>query len=523
MRKIKSAEQARLYAQARKEDRITYVYPEDVFSDYLNYLSKVPKPFKMRVDIVFDDNSTKKPQGKLYFSELSKRLYKENCLISSKEIANNIVSLTIEKYFEKEEDDLKSFFSSITEPRSFQFSVGCSIIPFDEKDEPINPLLFLSDSRYKGFFPKLEEVTLYPLIPYRGRTTFENLTYYEGKEKDLIKKLLIQILDEVGVKQTLLSECKDRKIAYEKLIPPGKEIRQHWRIKRDDEWIEPEVHPMLFEEMVKNDDAFAFYPRLKQEVEFEGKILDLQTRLVVEIDPRTSPLNDAARFFDALSQAIKRLKLPARRFHSGSKSPRIHMEIDAENILENAPSILENFRWIGYSALKPIRSLQDSYNTIMNAFKNSLFLFTWNYSELNPRITKNKFSKDPRYVLIDFPTGVSIAAGSPKKLVRLDERSRRLLKRIDERYRNWDLPVTVNLCTPLLEDEKSPDTPEKILSLCNTLFAVDRLNEEFPSLKKKMEEKVTAKHIVNVFEKTPEKQFVDLCTLSEEKFRKRYH
>ena len=522
MKRIKSVEQARLYAQSRREDRVTRIYPEDVFSDYLNYLSGISEPLKLRVNILFDDNSTKRPQGELYFSELSKRLYKNNCSISSKEITDNIISLTIEKYFGKEKDELKPFFSSITEPRSFQFSVGCSVIPFDEKNEPISPLLFLNDSRYRGFLPEPEGVTVYPLpkVPYRGRATFENLTYYGGKEKDLIKKLLIQILDNVGVKQTLLSECKDRKIAYEKLTPPGKEIRQHWRIKVDDRWIEPEVHPTLFEEMVNNYDAFAFYPKLKQEVEFEENLLDIQTRLVVECDPRTSSLEYTAHVFDALSQATKRLKLPTQRFHSGSSSPRIHMELNAKNILEKTPYILENFPFIGYSANKPIRNLQDAYNTIINAFKKSLYLFTWNYSELNPRITKDKFSTNYGYVLVDFPTVVSIAAGSPKKLVRLDGKSRRLLKRIDERYRDWNLPVTVNLCTPLLEDEKSPNSHEKILSLCNALFAVGRLNDEFPRLKKK--EKVTASNIVSVFEKTPEKQFVDLCTLSEEKFRKRY-
>jgi hypothetical protein len=349
----------------------------------------------------------------------------------------------------------------------------------------------------------------------------------------MIKKLLLQIINpemNVGVEQLLSTDCKGRLIAYEKLLPPGKEIRQHWRIKVGDKFDKAKYYPEIFEQMIINDNAFAFYPSVKQTVELQGQKLKVQNRLIVEVDPHTSSIEYAGKVFDTLSKAIKRLGIPMRRFHSGSSSGRCHIEIDAENVLNGTSYLLSEYPFIGSAAKESIElgNVQSNYKTVLTALKHAIFLTTLNYlhDEHPPRITMDRFNPDHGYALVDFPSTVSIGTGSMKKIVRLDEKTREILRKVNQdnsNFSNWgDLPFTINLCTPLRDGEQAPKSNTEILSLCNALFAADRCNLYFPMLIKQAEEKVTTDTIETVLKRTRVDQFNDFHKLSEEKFRERY-
>jgi len=517
-----SWEQNRLYTQSRKMDKVTsdYILRQIIFS-YWHYLTKEPGSLKLKINVVFDERSTVQNQAESYHSYLSRLGYRLGFVVHPpKKITENVVSIEVEKKVDEKKVGLKKFLDSIIEPRQFKFSVGCSITPVDENNEPIPKLSIVSnDPNYQSFFPKVHDATIFPIpkVPYRGSTTYET-----EKEKEILKKMLYEIMQNEGVRFSLFEETRDREMAFERLIPPGVEERQYWRIRDGDRWFKPDTsNPKVFDEMIRFEDVFSFYPKLSQIIDFDGKSYELQNRLVIEIDPRTASLEYASKIYDVLTNVVRRLGIPARRLHSGSRSPRVHIEIDAEDILRGIPYLKSNFPFIGSSAKKPIVGVKREYETVLGALKDVIYVATWNYSDFRPQITKNKFCVDYGYALVDFPSSVSIGTGSPKKIVRLDSKNRELLERIDERYRSWE-HFTVNLCTPLFDNESAPKDSQEILKLCNALFSVKRLNELLPQFRRQIQEKVTTEHIATALMRVPTEQFKDLNRISEEKFREKY-
>lgn len=532
----RTAEEYRLISQGRKRDRISTTYSslKQLLPSYLDTLLKFPYSFKIKIRVLFDKRSTKRPQGKTYEKYLINSFSGKDCPVSSKEVGTNIFLVNFEKYFRKDKSYLKELLYQGFKPRSFQFSEACSMIPVDQNNEPIpNLSLFYSDSRYLKYLPKVHGATIFPSPkePYIGRSTiFANLTYYSGTEKELITKLLLQIVDlqlNMGLRQTLNAECKDRLIGYEKVLPPGKEIRQHWRVMVNNKYVYARYHHEIFKQMIMNDDAFAFYPSVKQTVEFQGKELDVQSRFVVEVDPRTSSIEYAGKVYDVLTEVTERFELPIRRFHSGSRSARIHLDIDAEDVLHGTSYLLDKYSFIGSGLKKRGGNIEIDYWAVMRALKDAIFVNTWNYlyKEHPPRITKNKFSCDNNIALIDFP-GVSIAGGSPKKIVRLNAKKRKILERVNQDNPNWsnwsNLPFMINVCTPLRDNEEAPKSHEEILALCNVLFAAERFNQEVPVLNQKIKKKITTNHIETVLKRIPKNQLVNLNALSEERYGERY-
>jgi len=534
-----TAEEYRLRTQGIKQDRVTNTYStlQEILPNYLEKLIRFPFQFKVKVYVVFDDQSAQrhgKEEARSYGRYLKSTLSGKDCPVSSVDVNPNITIVKVENSpFNR--DFLKEFLHFVVAPRAFQFSEACSIIPVDQSDEPFTNLsLVYTDGFHQKYLPKLHGVSVFPSpkSAYIGRSTiFEELTYYSGTEKELIKKLLLQIFDptlNMGVYQLLSAECKGRLFAHEKLVPPAKEIRQHWRINVNGKYVDAEYHPKIFEQMIIKDDAFSFYPSVRQALEFKGKKLEVQNRLIVEVDPHTSSVEYAGKVFDVLTSAATRLGLPIRRFHSGSSSARIHVEVDAENVLDKTSYLLDEYPFIGCGLKKRRGNIETDYKAIIGALKDAIFLTTYSYSykEHPPKITKNKFNYDYNTALIDFPSD-SIGVGSPKKIKRLDAKSREILRKINQDNPNWNswenLPFTINMCTPLLDDEKAPKSDDEILSLSNTLSATEKINQNFMTLKGRMDKKVTTDTIETVLKRISEEQFQNLHYLSEENFRKKYH
>jgi hypothetical protein len=520
-----------------KQDRISATYStlEQILPHHLDALFQVPYPLTIEVYLVFDKRSTKEPQAKSYENYLSSVLHDKDCPWSSKKITPDITQVKVEKYFPTDKSYLKELLHNLIRPRSFQFSDACTIIPLDDNDEPVpNLTLVYTDGMHHKYLPKVHGVTVFPSPKevYMGRSTiFAEVKYYSGKEKEIIKNLLTQLLDSklnTGVNRLLSADCKGRLIAYEKLLPPGKEIRQHWKINRNGEFVDAEYDPKAFEQMIINDDAFSFYPSVKQKVEFQGRKLDVQTRLIAEVDRHTSTIERAGKVFDLLTKAAMRLGLTFTRYYSGSSSARIHAPIDVIDVLEGTPYLLDKYSFIGAGLKKKRGDIEIDYKAVLGAVKDSIFLGTWNYlhKEHPPKIIKNKFNCDDDFSLVDFPTTDSIGTGSPKKIVRLNERDRILLKEVNQDNPDWehwsDLPFMINLCTPLLENEPAPKSNNEILALCNALSASERCEKDYLTLLKQMETKITTDTIETVLKRTIEGQFVNLHVLSEEKFRERY-
>ena len=536
----RSAEQNRLMAQGRARDLIstTYTSLENILPKYLGRLQKIPYPFKLRVRVVFDSRSTKKPQGKPYQSYLSDSLSGKECPLSSKYVDQNIFLVNVERGFSRDNGSLEEFLYFVKRPKSFQFSDAYAIVAVDENGEPIpKTSLLYGDSEHISYLPKVPGAIIFPSPkePYKGRSTIlSELTYYSGNEKEIIKKLLLQIVDEklnIGIEQLLTDGCRGRLIAYEKLLPPGREIRQHLRINVDGNYEIAEYYPGIFDEMIINNDAFAFYPTVKQNVKYKGKNLELQTRLVVEVDPHLSSLEYAGKVFDTLTESMIRLGIPITRFHSGSNSARCESDIDVEDVLNATTYLLDNYTFIGSTGKKKLyENILIDYKTVLNALKKIIFLKTWNYLKQkyndSPKITMNRFNHERGYVLVDFPSYVSICRGSPKKIVRLDDTTRKLLREANQGDSDWDkladLPFNINLCTPLLDGENAPKTINEILVLCNVSSSSNRAYQELERIKSQTKKKITSSTIETAFRRVFEKQFTSFCVLSEENFRDRY-
>jgi len=523
----------RLYAQASKMDRLSTVYFGQFLPAYIDVLREASLP-TLKLNILFDETSngvtTDKPEithGQQYFTNLSTRLHGTGCSIKSTEVAPGIFSIEVDKSLTDDKKNTRIFFDQVMEPRAFEFSKGLSMIPHDKYEEPLYDLaILLGDKFYLQYLPKIPGPTPFftPKTQYRGKTTFEVVHYFNGYEKEMLKKQLFDIVWEYGVRKTIFAECAKREVAYEKLVPPGEEERQRWRIKFGDNfWIKQDITtPPVLEDMINQHDVLGFYPKLKQKIETDEGPLELQTRLVLEVDPRFADLEYVAFVFDNMTRAVNDLKLSYRRYHSGSLSPRLHVENDAQDILRNAMELCENFSFIGAGINKPILTREDAYNAIMRGVADCIFLYTWNkiryYRE--PKITRNKFSPEYGLCLFDRPTNVTIAAGSAKRVIRLDNRTRKILEQIHDRYKRF--PVTVTVCTPLYDYEPTPKTAEEILKLCNPDSAVERLNKMQPGLMSKMSQKLTSAHVKSIFEKTPRNQFRNLRVIGDNSFRKMY-
>ena len=520
----------RLFAQARKMDRLSTVYFEQFIPSYTNVLYRVSPSF-LRVNVLFKESAEEVDQteiahGSEYVTQLSKILFGSGINVKSTEVSPGIISVEIDKPLTTQKEEANIFLYQVMKPRTIQFSKGISVLPIDESGEPIyKSALFLGDKDYVQYLPKIPDPPkiFTPKTLYRGRTTYEVVHYFTDREKEIIKKQLYEILAEHGVRLTIFDECENREVAYEKLTPPGEEEQQHWRVKLGDfDWLKSEItKPFDLEKTLELYDWLGVYPKLKQNVKTEEGALELQTRMVLEIDPRESELQYTGFIFDKLTEVVKNLRLPFRRFHSGSLSSRIHIEIDAEDILKNALSICKKYSFIGAGFNKPIKSLEDVYKVIIRAVEDSIFLYLWNKSKFSgiPKITKNKFSPEYGLCLFDSPKTVSIAAGSAKKVIRIDGKTGKILESLDEKYRK--IPVTVSMCTPLRENEAAPKTLKQIIEICSPLSAIERLNDMYPTLNRKIEERMTSVHVEDILNKTPRRQFKVLRS-NENMFRKEY-
>jgi len=522
----------RLYSQAKLADRLTQVFYGGFLPNYVKDILENTFLSGLKVNVLFDEtpktteDKTELPHGEQYFSLLSHRLFGSGCTLKPTEVAPHIFSIEVDKSLTGTKEDAMTFLNQVMESRALEFAKGLSIIPMNNYGEPIYPYaLFLGQKDYLQYLPKIPDPKKFftPKTQYRGATTYEVIHYFTDVEKDLLKKQLLDILSNHGVRKTLFAECQNREIAYERLVPPGEEEHQRWRVKLEDYWwVKSEVSkPEDLDKMTILYDILGYYSKLKQNIKTDEGTVELLTKLVLEIDPRFSTIEHVGFIFDKLTRATSDLGLPFIPYHSGSSSPRIHMNTDTEGILADAIGICEDFSFIGAGFNKPIKTSIDAYNVIMRGLADALYLYTYNKTRYyrEPNITRNKFSSEYGLCLFDRPTDVSIDGGSAKKIIRMTDKIRKTLQEIDEGF--MKIPVTVTICTPLRYNESAPKTPEEILKLCNHISAVERLNDMWPTIERKMGEKITSQHIRNVFKRTPTYQFRKLRA-NENSFRTKY-
>ena len=227
-----------------------------------------------------------------------------------------------------------------------------------------------------------------------------------------------------GPLKLLSVDCLRRYLGYEQLAEGETHIR--WRI----EGSKLLTNTMLeLEEILKEiilNDGFAIYPKLSRIYIVDGKKVELQDRLVIEADPKSSSFENAKKVIEVVNDVLEEKRINRTILFSGSKSYRLHIPLRAEEILGSLDELLEEFPYIGIFGQKSVEEMneREKYRLVLKALSKALYVesgLKMRREKVKEKFTSNKFYFDANTVLLDFPTSVSIASGSPKYLMRAEE------------------------------------------------------------------------------------------------------
>jgi hypothetical protein len=261
-----------------------------------------------------------------------------------------------------------------------------------------------------------------PKMPYKSRISLK-----KGELERIKIPLTHWLLQYFGIEgesygalRLLWVDCSNRDLAYEQLAEKESHIR--WRIGGGELFARS---PSELEEIVKEiilNRGFAIYPRLAREYLLDEKEIMLQDRLVIEADPRNAPFKSAVEVIRRIDEILEEEKIEREKLFSGSKSYRLHISLKPLEILNSFDEILDEFPYVGILSSKSIEKLkeEEKYRLLLRALSKALYIKTglrMRREGVKVKFTTNKFYIDLNAILLDFPSSVSIAAGSPKSLV----------------------------------------------------------------------------------------------------------
>jgi hypothetical protein len=264
-------------------------------------------------------------------------------------------------------------------------------------------------------------------IPYRSGISIEKkeLTRIGNSLKHLLLQYFgLEGTDLYYTRRLISIDCLDRYLAYEQLSEEETHIR--WRINGEKLFARNIVE---LEEILKGiilNDGFAIYPKLSRKYIIKGEKIELQDKLVIEADPRNSSFENARKVMEIVDSILDEMKIERAILFSGSKSYRDQIAINSQEILDSSDKLLEEFPYIGILSQKPIDELKEreKYRLVLKALTKALYVkvgLKMRKERNKVKFTSNKFYFDANTALLDFPTSVSIAAGSPKSLIEIRE------------------------------------------------------------------------------------------------------
>lgn len=155
----------------------------------------------------------------------------------------------------------------------------------------------------------------------------------------------------------------------------------------------------------------------------------MQDRLVVEPDPRSSSFENAKKVIEVVNDVLEEKRIDRAILFSGSKSYRLHIPLRVEEVLGSLDELLEEFPYIGIFSQKSLQEMdeREKYRLLLKALSKALYVesgLKMRREKEKVKFTSNKFYFDVNAVLLDVPTSVSIASGSPKYLMKAEEAKR---------------------------------------------------------------------------------------------------
>jgi hypothetical protein len=264
-------------------------------------------------------------------------------------------------------------------------------------------------------------------MPYKSRISIEKkeLTRISNSLKHLLLQYFgLEERDLYYTRRLISIDCLDRYLAYEQLSEKESHIR--WRIDGKKLFARNIVD---LEEILKGiilNDGFAIYPKLSRKYILKGEKVELQDKLVIEADPRNSSFENARKVMEIVDSILDEKKIERAILFSGSKSYRDHIALNSQEIVDDLDKLLDEFPYIGILSQKPVDELKEreKYRLVLKALSKALYVkagLKMRKEREKVKFTSNKFYFDANAVLLDFPTSVSIAVGSPKSLMEIRE------------------------------------------------------------------------------------------------------
>jgi hypothetical protein len=500
-------EKTRLKKQAQKRKTLTKIhYRENIIKELEKLKQLEEKPYSIEFSLEFSDEEN--------FVSYLQYAAKRFADVGSR--SGKVIRI-VKSYLPSDHEKFLEELDVISTPRSFNFSPHLQISVSDQKGNSLFTLLS-SDTK------ELPNATVLKKIPYEDRTTYFDITYNRMHEKDILKNFLKMFFRNQYALETLSLDSVGRKLGYEKFSP--REDHLHHRIDVHGRWKEFRVrNKYLFFRLINQYDAMCFYPKLKQDIEFESRTWkNLTTRFVNEVDPgAASYSNSLSDIIKSKLELMKKFQLPVALYHSGSASPRIQGEIDAQSILESMKDLFHEFMFIGYAVKEqPLKRDEETYECVINAFNTGIHLLTWNEMKEGgvPTIMTNndRSAYRPRVPLDDFPRSVSIGLGSAKCIVR-DLGVLEYLKQNIPEYKNWEYPFFFTHCNIV---EKIPETKKEIALACNSATTAQVLEKNYERMRELKSRRITVENVRRVFGSVNSQQFIDIYTMEEKDFIQKY-
>lgn len=513
---MRKAERERLFGEARRKDVLRELW--DVQPILSNLETTLEDENNLTFRVVFDDGKTREDQSKKFWDYISNELFPEGFDLRP-EKRDDVIVITLSGKVTK--DDIYFCLDSIFGNRFIHFSQAFLL---ELNGRVVLKTLCSEDySKYLG-----SEYIFFNVVkrPYKGRTSY-GISIREDEQKVFIRNILLSLfcLKEecpfgVGVKKLLYEGSKGRELAFEKMVPLGKEDHLHWRVNGKKIGIidsEKRLDDILTEIIKK--DGICFYPKISQKV--NG--IEIPTKLVFEMDPRRETLRNAWIASQYLVEVLERLHIPYLLLHSGSKSCRAEVFLDGRAIMEKSEELLEEFPFIGKVSKKSLEDEKVRYRAICKTLQKAIFIYIYNLmrdkelGDVRFNLTMNKFSIG-RYILFDLPPTVSIGEGSPKTLVDISE-----IYKYNDGYKDLNRAIRYGftLCTPIRREE-IPESKEDIYRITNFLSASQRIEKYYKIYVEQMNKRIMPRELADTFGKIPQRQFDILCVKGERKFKKLY-
>jgi hypothetical protein len=539
-----SIERYRLLAAAERTDSLTTMHDNSKIFASVEEFSKLPDAlYTITLYTIFNKRKTNEDHFTPLYSLKSAfeeyfgcDVHEDYPIKRGETYDRNIVAMRIQKKIRPyEKEVIKKVLAILTNQNHFHYSVQFCF--FAEKEGNIPFFLTTGKTEYFRWILKRrkpERFISVEDVSYRGRETYEN-----SLDKQLLKSILIWFFNEYyGARKCLFKDSAMGKVAFDRLCPPAKQDHLHWRMKINEEYSEFLADSeTIFPTLVDQEDAFAFYPAVQKEFEFDDKKINVKHKIVREYDPAPIlPQSIVAKISDAAHEVYKEFGIPTIYLHSGSRSARDQCFVDVISLLKEIENIEKEFPFIGVTTKEEAKNIEDRYHRIIRAYERATDLFLIEklfekdllfqkiYGKKAPSITFDKGSElRPVSILVDTPDAVSIGIGSPKKRLVIDEKTKDILQESVPRKELLDLLHSIFLiCTPI---DTCPKTKEETINKCNMLTGGEYFNKNYQQILKEMDKKLVPNTIRKCFENIQEnermkKKFDDLCKLREEIFLK---